>query len=190
MTGKIFREGRMRCLKCGAELAESDKFCYACGVPIEEEGTTDQGSAVKCSRCGETADKADKFCSYCGQELQVQKISAAEKTEVSTATAGRNPHPIMTFLGYVNVFICSVLIIMGGLILHGFAGDDITDDTGFLMTLWATFGLILGIGIFGGYLLSRKKSPAKRHGKTIVFLSLFMLGVFLISFIAAVIRFE
>jgi len=180
----------MRCLKCGAELAESDKFCFSCGVSVEAAAESKQANSVQCSHCGETVDKGDKFCSFCGKELQAQRMTETEKAGVPAAMASRNPHPLMTFLGYANVFVCSVLIIVGGLGLHSIPTDFMDDDAGFFMALWATFGLMIGIGVFGGYLLSRKQPLAKRHGRRIVFLSLFMIGVFLIAFIAAFIRFE
>ena len=180
----------MRCPECGAELVVGDKFCFSCGAAVDATARSENNVILKCSQCGGPVEEGDRFCSFCGKDQQKQKITGSDTIETTSATGDTNPHPFITSLGYANLLIWSIVLIIGGLALHSIPVSFMDDDMGFFMMIWAALGLLLGIGIFGGYLISRKQPLVKRRGKSIVFLSLCMIVIFLIALVAAFIRFE
>jgi len=179
----------MRCPECGSELGQGDKFCFNCGAPIKETPEAKKSDSSICPYCGEPISEDDKFCGSCGHELQRSKIIERPKTETTNERAARNPHPFMTFLGNANFWISTLFIILGGLGLNKIPTKFMKEEIGFFLMFWGVFQLIAGTGVFGGYLLTRKQPVASRHGKVIIFRSLFMVGVFLIAFFIAFIRF-
>jgi hypothetical protein len=183
-------EGSMRCPECGAELLERDRFCFSCGASVEASSGLPQENLLRCSRCGEAVEEDDKFCSFCGNAIEKSRMIEPKEREATAATLRRNSYRRMIFLGYTNLLICSCLIIIGGLGLHELPRRFMDNDTGYFMMLWSTLGLFLGIGIFGGYFLSRKLRSAKRHGKAILVLSLIMIFVFFFAYIAATLRYN
>ncbi len=52
----------MKCVKCGAELAEGARFCGRCGTSIEQAGF--------CSTCGAKLQPGQIFCTSCGMKLR------------------------------------------------------------------------------------------------------------------------
>lgn len=52
----------MKCIKCGHEVPEENKFCEYCGTPVTEER--------RCSSCGAVVEEDSKFCHVCGTALQ------------------------------------------------------------------------------------------------------------------------
>jgi uncharacterized membrane protein YvbJ len=49
----------MECLKCGAKLSDSSKFCTECGAPVP----------LACPSCGRSNPPHAKFCANCGTKL-------------------------------------------------------------------------------------------------------------------------
>jgi class 3 adenylate cyclase/predicted ATPase len=49
----------MECLKCGAKLSDSSKFCTECGAP----------APLACPSCGQSNPTHAKFCANCGTKL-------------------------------------------------------------------------------------------------------------------------
>ncbi|MEJ2272322.1 MAG: zinc-ribbon domain-containing protein, partial [Candidatus Bathyarchaeota archaeon] len=47
---------------CGAEMAETMKFCGNCGSPLKPQKT-------KCPNCNTENVSTNKFCSNCGKKL-------------------------------------------------------------------------------------------------------------------------
>lgn len=63
----------MKCIKCGYEAKENDKFCYKCGnsLIVENEG-------LHCE-CGAEITEEDKFCGKCGKRLNENEVIKNEE---------------------------------------------------------------------------------------------------------------
>jgi len=62
----------MKCLNCGVELADDDKFCAKCGFKVES-------TAVKiCKECGKKLAEDAMFCSGCGARLESPEKAEAD----------------------------------------------------------------------------------------------------------------
>ena len=58
-----------KCLKCGSELKEGQKFCMKCGTPVStnpQQPAAKQMTAAVCSKCGNPLKPGQKFCMKCG----------------------------------------------------------------------------------------------------------------------------
>ena len=58
-----------KCLKCGSELKEGQKFCMKCGTPVgtnPKQPAAKQMTAAVCSKCGNPLKPGQKFCMKCG----------------------------------------------------------------------------------------------------------------------------
>ena len=58
-----------KCLKCGSELKEGQKFCMKCGTPVStnpQQPAAKQMAAAVCSKCGNPLKPGQKFCMKCG----------------------------------------------------------------------------------------------------------------------------
>lgn len=58
-----------KCLKCGSELKEGQKFCMKCGTPVStnpKQPAAKQMTAAVCSKCGNPLKPGQKFCMKCG----------------------------------------------------------------------------------------------------------------------------
>lgn len=58
-----------KCLKCGSELKEGQKFCMKCGTPVStnpKQPAAKQMIAAVCSKCGNPLKPGQKFCMKCG----------------------------------------------------------------------------------------------------------------------------
>lgn len=58
---KTKKDDLKTCVKCGAVLKESDKFCSNCGQKV--------GGGKRCQKCGTENFDDSKFCSSCGERL-------------------------------------------------------------------------------------------------------------------------
>ena len=70
----------MKCVNCGAELAEDARFCSACGAnqtDLKVEKNTELNSVRICPFCGAENDADAKFCEKCGKDMD----AAEHKTE-------------------------------------------------------------------------------------------------------------
>ena len=59
----------LKCLKCGSELKEGQKFCMKCGTPVStnpQQPAAKQMAAAVCSKCGNPLKPGQKFCMKCG----------------------------------------------------------------------------------------------------------------------------
>ena len=59
----------LKCLKCGSELKEGQKFCMKCGTPVStnpQQPAAKQMTAAVCSKCGNPLKPGQKFCMKCG----------------------------------------------------------------------------------------------------------------------------
>lgn len=54
--------GHIRCLTCGAELEQADKYCAACGLD----------ASSTCPQCGRPIGQSDHFCTTCGARLALE----------------------------------------------------------------------------------------------------------------------
>ena len=58
-----------KCLKCGSELKEGQKFCMKCGTPVStnpQQPAAKQMTTAVCSKCGNPLKPGQKFCMKCG----------------------------------------------------------------------------------------------------------------------------
>ena len=61
----------MKCVKCGNELKEGQKFCMKCGTPVSANPQSQPAAKQKdapavCSKCGNPLIPGKKFCMKCG----------------------------------------------------------------------------------------------------------------------------
>ena len=56
------------CPSCGRPAADEDRFCAACGAPLEPPPVAVAEQAT-CPKCGRRAEPGDRFCAGCGQSL-------------------------------------------------------------------------------------------------------------------------
>lgn len=69
-----------KCLKCGSELKEGQKFCMKCGTPVStnpKQPAARQMTAAVCSKCGNPLKPGQKFCMKCGTPV----ASAPKQTQ-------------------------------------------------------------------------------------------------------------
>lgn len=69
-----------KCLKCGRELKEGQKFCMKCGTPVStnpKQPAARQMTAAVCSKCGNPLKPGQKFCMKCGTPV----ASAPKQTQ-------------------------------------------------------------------------------------------------------------
>lgn len=69
-----------KCLKCGSELKEGQKFCMKCGTPVStnpKQPAAKQMTAAVCSKCGNPLKPGQKFCMKCGTPV----ASAPKQTQ-------------------------------------------------------------------------------------------------------------
>lgn len=69
-----------KCLKCGSELKEGQKFCMKCGTPVStnpQQPAAKQMAAAVCSKCGNALKPGQKFCMKCGTPV----ASAPKQTQ-------------------------------------------------------------------------------------------------------------
>lgn len=69
-----------KCLKCGSELKEGQKFCMKCGTPVStnpQQPAAKQMTAAVCSKCGNHLKPGQKFCMKCGTPV----ASAPKQTQ-------------------------------------------------------------------------------------------------------------
>lgn len=69
-----------KCVKCGSELKEGQKFCMKCGTPVNANPSTitkQMDGGVTCSQCGSPLKPGQKFCMKCGAPV----ASAPQQTK-------------------------------------------------------------------------------------------------------------
>ena len=60
-VGKLFKQQKVPCISCQAEINEDAKFCGECGAKQVTEKT--------CAKCGKVNAPNAKFCGDCGENL-------------------------------------------------------------------------------------------------------------------------
>ena len=60
----------MKCIKCGSELKDGQKFCMKCGTPVsanpQPAAAKQTGAPAVCAKCGNPLKPGQKFCMKCG----------------------------------------------------------------------------------------------------------------------------
>ncbi len=68
------------CTNCGKALADSAKFCFECGAPVNdsssERKTVYEGEIHKCPNCGEVLNSFVSICPACGFELNNKQVNS------------------------------------------------------------------------------------------------------------------
>ncbi|MCM1253462.1 MAG: zinc-ribbon domain-containing protein [Clostridium sp.] len=67
----------MKCKKCGASLADTDRFCDQCGWKVVRQR--------RCPECGASLREGTKFCPKCGRLIGGENDSDGEKVFVKDA---------------------------------------------------------------------------------------------------------
>lgn len=65
----------MNCSKCSYELFKDFKFCYECGVKIDNNNEIKNAgnlSKLKCSECSSLLYNDAKFCHNCGKDVTLK----------------------------------------------------------------------------------------------------------------------
>lgn len=57
------------CPKCGAEVANGQKFCSNCGASMPAAAPAAAAASRFCPSCGAAADADQKFCASCGSPI-------------------------------------------------------------------------------------------------------------------------
>lgn len=82
----------MKCIKCGNELREGQKFCTKCGTPVSVNPSTSApnqvaGGAV-CAKCGSPLKSGQKFCTKCGTPAVAPQQTKSQSGEKGRFTDG------------------------------------------------------------------------------------------------------
>lgn len=57
------------CEKCRGVICPQDRFCPACGIPVESRKEPEAPAEAHCPNCGKTVHARDLFCTACGTHL-------------------------------------------------------------------------------------------------------------------------
>jgi hypothetical protein len=79
-----------KCVACGAENEEGNRFCRGCGNPLPEGAVA---AELKCLKCGEKNDPDNRFCRGCGAPLRQE----AKESPVKCGTCGAESSPHSSF---------------------------------------------------------------------------------------------
>ncbi len=86
-----------QCPQCGAENADSSKFCLKCGAPLPAQapaapaGGAPAGGQVTCPSCGASNAAGSKFCLKCGQPLPAVPKPGSAPQQAPGAPVGPAP---------------------------------------------------------------------------------------------------
>lgn len=103
----------MQCHKCGAELQQSDKFCFACGGQAGVDARAAGRPGMQCHRCGAPLSEDDKFCGSCG----TSSVLAAQSGPPGPDFRDTRPHRTATTWGYLLMFAGTFLFIAGFVVI-------------------------------------------------------------------------
>ena len=73
----------MTCVKCGASLADADKFCTQCGAGRPEPNSA-PAAANFCQHCGAALAAGNKFCTKCGAPVAPAAASGISPSPVAS----------------------------------------------------------------------------------------------------------
>ena len=76
----------MRCVRCGTELMEGDRFCPECGAKQEADQTVKDSIPTACPSCGAPITLEMRFCQQCGSPLREAAKSASSANNGSVVT--------------------------------------------------------------------------------------------------------
>lgn len=88
------------CIRCGANLADTCKYCGVCGYPVKQtpayacsnmsraNNSSQQTKAPVCIRCGKQFGQNDKFCGECGYPInqKTQSYAPNDRQQVNNTT--------------------------------------------------------------------------------------------------------
>ncbi|MCC8073787.1 MAG: zinc ribbon domain-containing protein [Clostridiales bacterium] len=77
-----------KCVNCGAENKDSQKFCSQCGEKLPDR--TVENATIFCGGCGEPIAKGTPYCPYCGCKLNE---SGTPVVNTSTIDSGSECNP-------------------------------------------------------------------------------------------------
>lgn len=80
-----------KCVKCGSELKEGQKFCMKCGTPVNANPSTitkQMDGGVTCSQCGSPLKPGQKFCTKCGTPAVTPQQTKSQSGEKGWFTDG------------------------------------------------------------------------------------------------------
>lgn len=74
----------MKCEKCGAEIIDNSRFCYACGADLTaaKQDAAEEADVRYCPFCGASNDADARYCEECGKDMDsvFEKESDQEKS--------------------------------------------------------------------------------------------------------------
>lgn len=102
----------MKCVECGKEIGNNQKFCKYCGAPVKQihisAGNT--GQTVKCKECGAILKSGIIFCTQCGTPVS----AIGDKTSIikrqGKAKGGKAGKVIIAF---ITVIVLALVAFIG-----------------------------------------------------------------------------
>ena len=119
----------MECPNCGAEIADTSKFCKKCGEKIE--------NPIKiCPKCQTKVSNDSTFCDSCGYNFEGVTTSTAQVVQMETS---RTLELVLGILGAIFGFIGSIIAFFLSAFAPGLAALGIS---AFLASLVGLIGAI------------------------------------------------
>ena len=114
-----------RCIKCGAEMEESMKFCIICGTKAEQKVTVSaipvtskklkKAAISRCTTCGAEVPVTMKFCAACG--TQVNHDATLAEATIDKATLNEPERKIsINFKKIITPAIIAIVVIVVAII--------------------------------------------------------------------------
>ncbi|MBQ6851766.1 MAG: Ig-like domain-containing protein [Oscillospiraceae bacterium] len=99
----------LNCSACGAEVAEGQKYCAACGKEIS---VPEVQEPCVCGHCGAQLQETDQFCTHCGNRTAV--APKAEEETVKQAASQKKPKKkkLLPVLVAAGLTVVTVIIIV------------------------------------------------------------------------------
>src|SRR4051812_45319628 len=90
----------MKCRSCGQVNEQRNKFCGACGSPLQDERRRSERRIIawepqQCRSCGSMNSAGNRFCGMCGTALESERRESDRRSLVAASSGtSRKPEPI------------------------------------------------------------------------------------------------
>lgn len=93
----------MKCLKCGVENIEGNKYCIACGSKLEKNQSVEQINYKVCSKCGFQNSLTDNYCVNCGEKLENWELNNFTNQHIENSN--KKQRQLALILGIIAIII-------------------------------------------------------------------------------------
>jgi hypothetical protein len=89
----------MKCRSCGQVNEQRNKFCGACGSPLQDERRRSERRMIawepqQCRSCGSMNSAANRFCGMCGTALEIERRESDRRSLLAASSGtSRKPEP-------------------------------------------------------------------------------------------------